>query len=836
MLGCFAVTTVQPTEIAAAPMRDTVEVMVCAPVWGQYHYRVPPRFAARAQVGARVLVRFGGKSVTGVIVRVGTPAPPEVKKLLDITDVLDEVPALSVELLDLCLWISNYYEAPPGEVIKGALPAGSNVSARRVLTLTDAGEAALEGALPPKPRALLGRLEAGPMPCAGLTATLKKAFAALIEQGLVVELEEREAARAQLKRERVVELAVPIEDARAAVMRAPKRLAVVNALAGGPLAIHELGAIKAAAGAVRELEKAGLVITSDREAELDVAPVGDALRPTTIPTPTAEQIVAIEAITKSLREGILRAGEPTAGTFVPFLLHGVTGSGKTEVYLRVIADALDLGKTALVLVPEISLTPQLAARFRARFGDQVAILHSGLTEQSRLGEWSRLRRGQARIAVGARSAIFAPLTDLGVIVVDEEHDGSFKQEEGVRYHARDVALVRAQRAGAVCVLGSATPSLESYAHAERGQYALLVLTQRPTAQPMPTVEVVDLRTHVPDGEAMLSAPLRVAIGETLAAGDQAILFLNRRGFATFVLCRACGHSFRCINCSVSQTYHRSTDMLTCHYCGRVDRIPEICPECKAHDTIVRKGLGTEKIAEAVAAEFKQARVARLDRDVASGAKAEVVLSRVARREVDILVGTQMVTKGHDFPGVTLVGVLCADTGLDLPDFRASERTFQLLAQVAGRAGRGERAGRVIIQTYRPGASAVVAAAAHDYGKFFHAESAARADLHYPPHGRLILIRIDGRDDRAVAGIARKLAQVAEAACKHAEVANTVEVLGPVAAPLERLRMRTRWQVWLRGTDRNALRRVARTVAAYEVPKSGYGGVRVQLDVDPNSAL
>ncbi|MEO8554104.1 MAG: primosomal protein N', partial [Kofleriaceae bacterium] len=479
-----------------------------------------------------------------------------------------------------------------------------------------------------------------------------------------------------------------------------------------------------------------------------------------------------------------------------------------------------------------SLTPQLAARFRARFGDQVAILHSGLSEQARLGEWSRLRRGQARIAVGARSAVFAPLEHVGVIVVDEEHDSSFKQEEGVRYHARDVALVRAQRAGAVCVLGSATPSLESYAHAERGQYQLLVLTQRPTSQAMPTVEIVDLRTHVPDGEAMLSAPLRQAIGETLGNGDQAILFLNRRGFSTFVMCRACGHSFRCSNCSVSYTYHRSTDRLTCHYCAKVERVPEQCPECKAHDTIVRKGLGTEKIAESVALEFPQARVARLDRDVASGAKAEAILSRVARREVDILVGTQMVTKGHDFPGVTLVGVLCADTGLDLPDFRASERTFQLLAQVAGRAGRGERAGRVIVQTYRPGASAVVAAAAHDYEMFYRAEYASRADLHYPPHGRLIVVRIDGVDEHAVAGVARKLAQVAQAVGQHADIAGTVEVLGPVPAPLERLRNRTRWQVWLRGTDRNALRRVARTVGATEVSSK----VRVQLDVDPMSSL
>jgi primosomal protein N' (replication factor Y) len=500
--------------------------------------------------------------------------------------------------------------------------------------------------------------------------------------------------------------------------------------------------------------------------------------------------------------------------------------------LRVIAKTLDAGKTALVLVPEISLTPQLAARFRARFGDKVAILHSGLSEQARLGEWSRLHRGEASIAVGARSAVFAPLGNIGVIVVDEEHDGSFKQDEGVRYHARDVALVRAQRAGAVAVLGSATPSLESYAHTERGVYRLLTLTVRPTARPMPEVQIVDLRTHMPDTEAFLSSPLRNAIGETLANGEQTILFLNRRGFATFVLCRACGHSFRCEHCSVSLTYHRHTDRLDCHYCGTWKRIPESCPSCGGKDTIVRKGLGTEKVADAIAAEFPQARVARLDRDVASGAKIEAVLSRVARREVDILVGTQMVTKGHDFPGVTLVGVLCADTGLNLPDFRASERTFQLLAQVSGRAGRGDRPGRVVVQTYRPNTPAVTCAAAHDYVSFFKVESEARAELSYPPHGRLIAVRIDGPNPTEIASHANKLAQVAEAVARRSENAGLVEVRGAVPAPIERLRTRTRWQIWLRGSDRGALRRVARAVLATEVPTR----VRVALDVDPISTL
>ncbi len=802
---------------------NVAEVAVTLPVPGRYSYRVPAHLAGRAQVGARVLVRFGARQVTGVVVRAATVAPVGIK-LVELSEVLDDEPALSVELVELCTWIAEYYEAPPGEVIRAALPAGSGIAAKKVVALTDAGRLAstVDGmALPPKMREALARLEAGPIAMAGLGAALRRNLGVLIERGLVVELEARAAARTRLKRERVVTLAMDLEAARAAVGRSQKRLAVIETLAaaGGSLAITMVGG----APAVRELAKAGVVTITEREVALGVAPIGDGMIVGAIPTPTDEQAHAVDEITRAMRE---------PGPFTPFLLFGVTGSGKTEVYLRVIAETLAAGKTALVLVPEISLTPQLAARFRSRFGDQVAILHSGLSEQSRLGEWSRIRRGEAKIAVGARSAVFAPLANLGVIVVDEEHDGSFKQEEGVRYHARDVAMVRAQRTGAVCVLGSATPSLESYAHTERGQYKLLVLTQRPTARPMPIVEIVDLRTHMPDGDAMLSAPLRKAIGETLAAGDQSILFLNRRGFATFVLCRGCGHSFRCPHCSVSLTYHRHSDRLSCHYCGFAQRIPDICPSCGGKDTIVRKGLGTEKVAESVALEFPRARVARLDRDVASGSKIEAVLARVARREVDILVGTQMVTKGHDFPGVTLVGVLCADTGLDLPDFRSSERTFQLLAQVAGRAGRGDRPGRVIVQTYRPTADAVVCAAAHDYPSFFRAESATRAELSYPPHGRLIAVRIDGANATEVADTAHRLAQVGEAVAKRPENAGHIEIRGPVPAPLEKLRNRTRWQIWLRGTERAALRRVARAMISSEVASA----VRVGLDVDPMSAL
>ncbi len=815
-------------EEPGEPPTLLAEVAVTLPVAGRFHYRIPRHLADRARVGARVLVRFGGRKVTGVIVATDSPLPAGVRPV-DLAEVLDDEPALPEDLVELCLWVADYYEAPPGEVMRAALPAGSGVGARAVIALTAAGTAVANGlgsALPPKQRVMLAKLANGPLPATGLSEAQQRILAALETAGLVEQRERRKSGRVKLKQEKVAELAIDLDLARAGARRAPKRLAVIDALVAGPLALAALDdRVAGARSVLRELVKSKTIRIFERELPIDAVVTGADMPVGAPPVLTGEQTIAVDTILATMADR-----HCTSAPFTPFLLHGVTGSGKTEVYLRIIADTLAAGKTALVLVPEISLTPQLAARFRARFGDQVAILHSGLTEQARFGEWSRLRRGDARIAVGARSAVFAPMHDLGVIVVDEEHDGSFKQDEGVRYHGRDVAIVRAQRAGAVCVLGSATPSLESYAHAERGQYKRLSLTVRPTARPMPEVAIIDLRTYAPDDEAMLSAPLRTAITETLAAGDQSILFLNRRGFATFVLCRACGHPFRCPHCSVSLTYHRHSDRMTCHYCGYTARVPEACPSCGSA-AIERTGLGTEKIADAIAEAFPTARVARLDRDVATGPRIEAVLARVARREVDILVGTQMVTKGHDFPGVTLVGVLCADTGLNLPDFRASERTFQLLAQVAGRAGRGARPGRVLIQTYRPKSPAVVAAAAHDYASFFAAESAARAELHYPPHGRLIAVRLDGADGHEVATIAQRLAHIAEGFVRR-EVAGAVELLGPVAAPLERIRNRTRWQIWLRGADRHALRRVARGMLAADVATK----VRIALDVDPMSAM
>jgi primosomal protein N' (replication factor Y) len=701
------------------------------------------------------------------------------------------------------------------------------------VALTDAGRAALAGgataALRRQDLELLAQIDAagGAAPRRALGAGAGRAgdLAALASHGLVRLTSERTRARVRVRTVRTARLARAVTgDDRAALARAPRRLAVVDALAaaGGEVDVAALAAdVPRAADHVRALARAGLVEFGRREARRDrwaaaAAAVGTA--PAVPPPLTAAQASALARIAAAVDER----------RFESFLLHGVTGSGKTEVYLHAIAQVMAQARSAIVLVPEISLTPQLAARFRARFGERVAVLHSGLSDGERFDEWHRIRSGAARIALGARSAVFAPVRDLGIIVVDEEHDSSFKQEEGVRYHARDVALVRAQRAGAACVLGSATPSLESYRGAEIGRATLLELPERATQSPLPQVEIVDLRVYRPEGDALLTSPLADAIEGTLAAGDQVILFLNRRGFSTFVLCGRCGRAFRCPQCSVSLTLHKLGARLLCHYCGHGEPIPDACAPCGGARTIVKRGVGTEKVAEAIAARFPAARVARLDRDTAGGRGLADVLGRVARREVDILVGTQMVTKGHDFPGVTLVGVLCADTGLSLPDFRAGERTFQLLTQVAGRAGRGDRPGRVIVQSYRPDAIPVAAAQGHDYARFYRAEAAARAELGYPPFGHLIALRFDGRDADAV----RRTAHLLERRIA-ASGAGDVSVLGPVEAPLARLKGRTRWHLWLRGPDRKAVRRLATALLrGTEWPAT----VRVALDVDPVSAL
>ncbi len=595
---------------------------------------------------------------------------------------------------------------------------------------------------------------------------------------------------------------------------------------GGRALLEEIGhAIPGGRGHVKSLVERGFVRVESEVVQVGVREGLAQNRPAAL---TEEQAVAVETLSKAL----------TAGGYSPFLLHGVTGSGKTEVYLRLAEQALEQGRGALILVPEIALTPQLVGRFRSRFGQGVALLHSALKDRERLRAWQRLRAGELRLAVGVRSAVFAPMQNLGLIVVDEEHDPSFKQDEKLRYQARDLAIVRANQAKCLVVLGSATPSLETLENARKGRYQRVTLTRRVDDRPMPTIELIDLRVTRPrtpetrgTEPPVLSDPLREAMQQTLDRGQQVILFLNRRGHATFLTCEVCGQSLKCPDCDVCMTLHLSTRRIQCHYCGRSAPVPSQCELCTG--PLLKLGVGTERIEAEVAEAFPKARVARLDRDaVTSNEKLTELLSGFARREIDVLVGTQMVAKGHDFPGVTLVAVVMADTALALPDFRAAERTFHLLTQVAGRAGRGVDPGRVLVQSYNPEAPPVAFMLRNDYDGFSEAELKRRAQMAWPPTTRMAALRIEGESPGETQQVAEKLGRLM---ARHLPNASQgVRLLGPAPAPISRIKGKTRWQLVIKGPTHAHLHRPLAAVEAVldELPSS----VKVVIDVDPSAML
>ena len=814
------------------PPASYVEVAVALPVPGTFTYR-DPRPGARLLPGVQVVVPFGGRMVTGFVL--GPAAAGSVgPRTRDIEAVIGGEPLFDEEVLALCRWAADYYLAPLGEFLRAALPQGERADAVRLVRLTDAGARVARGEAPAAAQLALGGVPPEAAPLHPTVRALADAGGELAWRLLAKRVGAARMQLARLEAEGLIEVGDEVRDRRASPTiafaiamgegklpaRAKARQAVLAKIRAAGAAGLALPALLPAERAhARALAALGLARIDDRPVTTAPRATGTLQQP---PPPTRAQAQAVEALTAALGQG------PAT-----FLLHGVTGSGKTEVYLRLIAAARALGRGALVLVPEIALTPQLAGRFRARFGDDVAVLHSALPPRERLAAWRRLRAGEVGIALGARSAVFAPVRALGVVVVDEEHDGSFKQEEGVRYNGRDLAIVRAQTARAVIVLGSATPSLESMRNVETGRYRRLALPERATPRPLPPVEIVDLRRHPPGADGLLSAPLAEAVAANLAAGQQTILFLNRRGFSTVVLCRACGKVVRCPHCAVSMTFHRGKDKLVCHYCGHTTPVPSRCPSCQA-PRLDRLGMGTERVEALVRARFPGARVARLDRDTAgAGARAEgaTALEEVLRAmnagEIDILVGTQMVTKGHDFGGVTLVGVLQPDQGMHLPDFRAAERVFQLIEQVAGRAGRGDRPGRVIVQTRETEHAAIVAAQTHDYAGFVRAELLAREEFGYPPFARMIALRLDAADETEV-----RLAATAVAAEVVRVGGPRVRVRGPAPAPIERVRGRSRYQIWMSSIERAPLAAAARAAAAVKLGAD----VRMVVDVDPQSTL
>jgi primosomal protein N' (replication factor Y) len=828
------------------PPAPAVEVAVPLPLPGGFHYSVPASLREQLRVGHAVSVPFGSRRMTGYVIDVDV-TPPEGQVLKPVDFLAISEPLFDASLVPLFRWLATYYAHPLGEVVRTALPGSTRSSSQRSVRLLPKGQAAAEQETAPDEGTLelLQRLAASPKKALGLKTLVRlkgvtERLVKAAERRDEVEILQAEVgAVVQIKTEPVYALKGDAMVARSAFSRpGPVRDRLIDWLARfGPATASALrDAFPRVAPQLKQLVDAGLLEVTERAMDLDAAervtldPADVAPR-----APTPSQATALSSLHRALG----------ARTFARFLLHGITGSGKTEVYLQAAARVLEEGGSAILLVPEIGLTPQFLARFRARFGEEpVAVLHSGLTDRERFDEWVRIRRGDARLVIGPRSAVFAPVHDLRLIVVDEEHDGSYKQDEGLRYNARDVALVRAKNAGAVCVLGSATPALETLYLAEAGPMERLVMPDRVGSRRLPRVELVDLRefpVENPDeAAAALSPPMREAIEQNLAEGGQAILLLNRRGFATTVLCTDCGAHFRCDDCDVSMTFHARQHRILCHWCGVHRPLPSVCPACESRTGLKLVGRGTERLEEEMLAMWPELRVDRMDADTTrSRSSHKRILDRFRSGDVDVLIGTQMVAKGHDFPRVTLVGVLHADAALHLPDFRAAERTFQLIAQVAGRAGRGDRPGRVLVQTYHPKHHAIRLALAHDYDAFAQRELRFRRGLWYPPFARLCLFGISSQDEKAAEKGSRLVRQALDLATGDQQDApGQVRVLGPSPAPMYRLKGRYRWTVLLKTDGHPRMGLVLHRVAdrlREEVGKLP-GRSRLVVDRDPVSML
>jgi primosomal protein N' (replication factor Y) len=758
-------------------VRDTaprfVQIALPLPLFQSFTYAVEEGLANPVAIGSRVVVPLRTGKEVGVCIGISDVSPLK-RKPKAVLESPDANPAISPSLLELCKWMADYYIVPLGVVLRTVLPA------------------ALTGAEDPRPSRKTRRV-------VRLGADIPSLLG-------------RDKAFARAKQQRAV-------------------FELIESL-GGNTSIENLSAqLEYSPSVLKSLEKRGLIVLDEEEIERDPFALRGGISPTRL-EPTPAQRHAIDTMANAAQGDV-------------FLLHGITGSGKTLVYIELLRQIVDeRGQTAIVLVPEIALTPQTVDRFRAAFGDRIAVLHSALSEGERYDAWLAIKRGEKRIVVGARSAVFAPLENLGAIIVDEEHESSYKQGETPRYHAREVAIVRAKNEGAVTVLGSATPSLESWANASSGKYTLLTLPDRVGGGRLPSVEVIDLRRIPTDYNAMaqggvdygavIREPLHDAIVETMNRGEQSILLLNRRGYSSFIQCIDCGAVVTCPHCSITLTHHRNPERLLCHYCLHKEDPRPDCTRCGGRN-LWQRGLGTQQVERLLGERFPSARIARMDVDTTSGKWAHTrILDRVAAGDVDILLGTQMIAKGLDFPNVTLVGVVDADVGINLPDFRASERCFQLLSQVSGRAGRGAKGGRVLIQTRLPSHHAVRYAVAHDYVSFVRDEMEGRIDPPYPPNVRLANIVFSGVVEDSTAKLAIHAGEwLRELIATRA--GDEVMVVGPAPCPIERIKSRWRWHVLLKSEHPGELTRVSRYfMERFDVPNTAQ--LRVTLDRDPVALL
>ncbi|MDH6368237.1 primosomal protein N' (replication factor Y) [Paenibacillus sp. PastF-3] len=842
---------------------DIAKVIVDVPVRSTdrpFDYSIPESLKLWIEVGSRVAVPFGHRTVQGFVVSLESGETLVNPGLKPIQEVLDLLPPLSPELVELADWMSKRYACRRISALQAMLPTALKGKAERLISLGDVEE---ETAFPDDElfpmfadtgneerliTEFIGRN--GEVSMKQLTRAFPEAAETvkfMLRRGVLVESQSIKDKMGK-KKLKAVDLAIGITAAREALHKFPKKSArqkevlsfLIEREATLPMALKEvLSALQVTASTVKGLEEKGFIEISEIEVYRDPYQGRD-FKPTTPLPLTAEQEVVYNRISRTLEDQMHEV----------FLLHGVTGSGKTEIYLQCIKRCMDQGRQAVVLVPEIALTPQMVERFKGRFGSGVAVMHSRLSAGERYDEWRKIREGKATVAVGARSAVFAPFSNLGLIIMDEEHETSYKQEENPKYHARDAAIRRAEQCGAAVILGSATPSLESY-HAARAQSdihfspVLLEMPTRALGNELPKVNVVDMREELKEGNrSMFSRKLHSALAERLERGEQTVLLLNRRGFSTFVMCRSCGYVAGCPECDISLTYHSRSDNLRCHYCGHAEPAPKLCPECGS-EHIRFFGTGTQRVEEELGKLFPGIRVIRMDVDTTTEKGShEKLLNQFRDKKADVLLGTQMVAKGLDFPDVTLVGVITADSALNLPDFRAAEKTFQLLTQVAGRAGRHQLPGEVVVQSYTPEHYSIIHASGHDYLSFVREELKHRRGLHYPPYCRLILVTLSHEQLPLLLRMAENYAMNLQGKARNLRwygsldklTTDVLDLLGPVASPIPRLKGRYRFQCMIKWRGAIDVIGLVRQVAEELEDSVRDTGLQISIDVDPQMLM
>ena len=798
----------------------------------EYHYSIPGELLGRVKPGMRVIVPFGGSDSLKEAYVLGLTDSSSLNSLKKIKKVVDDNPVLNEKMLSLASWMRDRYVCTYSDAIKCMLPAGIGVKSIRTVVLVKYDTEHLKD----KDVKILETLvecgaesEYNELKNRCGDKDFSKRIKKLEQLGLINLLDEY-VTRVKEKTVRVAYLAVPSEEAvdeiESGRVKKIQQIRVLEMLMENEyVGVSDLARFAGVSpGVLDTLRKHGFIGFRDVEVKRD--PLKHKKVERTLPLePTLQQ----EKVLKEVK------GMLDTKAFGEVLLHGVTGSGKTEVYLQLIQHAVNAGRRAIVLVPEISLTPQMVDRFKGRFGDDVAVLHSRLSPGERYDQWRTIREGRIKVVVGARSAVFAPLEDLGIVIIDEEHENSYKSEITPKYHASDVARVRCINENAVLLYGSATPSIDTYFKALNADMGFHEMSERANSMLMPEVRIVDMRKELDDGNrSIFSTILKDEIEKNIELGQQTILFLNRRGYASFVLCRGCGYTMRCANCNISLTYHNSDERLICHYCGYTVRMPKLCPKCGS--VYIRQfGTGTQRVEEEIKKQFPGCSVIRMDMDTTNFKNSHEEILRVFRDDnVNIMVGTQMIAKGHDFPNVTLVGVMAADSMLNVEDYRASERTFQLVTQVAGRAGRGDIPGRVVIQTYNTEDFSILAACKHDYKAFYRQEIGIREKLGYPPFTNIGLVVLSGVDDRSVFREA-KLVRDSIAGFFNIDPVDA-DIFGPTRSPLSKIKNRYRWRIIIKCRAMDKLINVLTEATDAFRRKKGINGVDLSMDVNPASML